>query len=343
MLVAVLVASAASMGTAILVLRCVLAVVFATAAVSKALDRPGTRQAAEDFGLARRYAALAAIGLPAVEILIAVSLLVQVTARAGAVAALLLLVAFSVAIGRLMRRGEAPECHCFGQLQSSVAGPSTLARNAGLAVLAAVAVAAGPGTSLAALSGQELALLATAVSTALLAAVVVGLWRENRALRAGGAVAAGAGEPARGLPRGSRLPAVGLLDLDGSAVDLGGLVGEGKPAVIVQVGVDCGPCHDLLPELVRWRASLADALTMIVVSSGDLDANRSLAEQFGLPALLVGERDEIASAFALTATPSAVLVDGRGRIAAAPVLGAPGVEALVRRELGASASLAGRA
>src|SRR5262245_17631165 len=125
------------MDTAILVLRCVLAMVFALAAVSKMRDPPGTRQAAQDFGLAPRLAVLAAIALPAAELLIAVSLVFEPTAQAGAIAALLLLMAFSVAIVRLMLRGEAPACHCFGQLQSSVAGPPVLARNLGLAALAA--------------------------------------------------------------------------------------------------------------------------------------------------------------------------------------------------------------
>src|SRR5204863_9817754 len=38
-----------------------------------------------------------------------------------------------------------PDCHCFGQLHSAPAGPKTLARNGGLATLAASVLVVGAG------------------------------------------------------------------------------------------------------------------------------------------------------------------------------------------------------
>src|SRR6185295_449252 len=43
-----------------------------------------------------------------------------------------------------LARGREPECHCFGQLQSSPAGRGTLLRNGVLALLAAAVLVAGP-------------------------------------------------------------------------------------------------------------------------------------------------------------------------------------------------------
>jgi hypothetical protein len=42
-----------------------------------------------------------------------------------------------------MARGEAPDCHCFGQLHSESAGWRTLARNGLLAAIAGFVVLAG--------------------------------------------------------------------------------------------------------------------------------------------------------------------------------------------------------
>ena len=91
-------------------------------------------------GGTRRRSASAAIQLAT-----AVALVVHPTAWLGGVAALVLLLAFIGGIARAMAHGQAPDCHCFGQLHSAPAGRATLARNAALAVLAGVLVVTGPG------------------------------------------------------------------------------------------------------------------------------------------------------------------------------------------------------
>lgn len=315
------------MGTAVLVSRAVLAVVFAAAAFGKLVDPAGSRRAAEAFGLPRRLIGLVAVALPCTEILIVIALLVQPTSRAAALAAMLLLAVFVGAISRLIRRGIAADCHCFGQLHSSVAGWPTLLRNLGLGTLAAGIFVAGPGDSLGSLAGKDLALLVTSISAVMLAMVSVGFWRENRDLRA----QKGTSErPARGLPRGTSLPDVELRGLDDSLATVGSALVLGRPAVLIQVGLQCAPCHDLLPELLRWRTVLASELTLIIVSSGPLEANRELAARFDAPGLLVSPDGEFGRTFELDITPSAVHIDEHGRVAALPAAGAGAIEALVR-------------
>jgi hypothetical protein len=75
------------------------------------------------------------------------------------VGALLLLLGFSVAIGLAMRRGERPDCGCFGSSSSSPIGPGTLARNAALAALAGIVAVAGGGAALGSIDASPLAIV----------------------------------------------------------------------------------------------------------------------------------------------------------------------------------------
>jgi peroxiredoxin/uncharacterized membrane protein YphA (DoxX/SURF4 family) len=311
-----------------LILRVVLAAVFALAAAGKALDLAGSRRAVAEFGAPRALAGVFGTLLPALEAAIAVSLLVTPAARAGAVAALVLLAVFIAAIARLLARGIEADCHCFGQLHSAPAGKGTLARNGSLAALAAVIAAAGPGRSLAALSGEDAALLATSVGLAAAAASAALLWSENRALRTRPSAI-----PDDGLALGSVVPNVALRSLDGAIVALADLLGDGRPSLLVQVGVRCPACHGLMPNLARWSRTMAGSLRVLTVSSGDLDKNRAFAEEFAVPDLLVSEGRELAEALEVRATPSAVYIDEHARIAERPAIGGLAIESLIRTAL----------
>jgi uncharacterized membrane protein YphA (DoxX/SURF4 family)/thiol-disulfide isomerase/thioredoxin len=313
---------------ALLILRLLLAVVFATAAVGKLMDLGGSRRAMEDFGLPRRLAAIGGTLLPFLELGIAAALVVTPAARAGAVVALVLLLGFVAGIARLMRRGAAPDCHCFGQLHSEPVGRETLVRNVVLAAMSAVVAAGGAGQSLAGVSGEDVALLAMTGLACGLGLVALDFWRENRDLRQAPAARRAAAN--RGLPRGARVPDVTLRSIDGDAVKMGSLVGGGVPTALLQVSPTCGPCKTFLPEVVRWRERLAGQLEIITVSSAKLEDSRELAEELGISDMLVAENGEMRESFRVSPTPSAVLIDGEGRIAAAPAAGAVAIEELIR-------------
>src|SRR4051794_10712615 len=132
------------MDTALLIARLVLAGVFAVAGVAKLLDREGSREGLEGFGVPKNIAAPGSIVLPVVEIAIAILLLPVATAWYAAIGALVLLLAFIAGIAYNMSKGRAPDCHCFGSLHSEPAGWSTLIRNGVLAVVALFVIARSP-------------------------------------------------------------------------------------------------------------------------------------------------------------------------------------------------------
>jgi uncharacterized membrane protein YphA (DoxX/SURF4 family)/peroxiredoxin len=319
----------APMALLVLVLRVALALVFAAAAAGKLLDLAGSRRAVRDFGLPGRTAAVVGTLLPFGELAIAVAMILTRTGRWAGLAALALLLAFVVAIGRLMAAGQAPDCHCFGQLHSEPAGQRTLVRNGLLAVAAAIVLGAGPGRGLGALSGEDVALVAVSVTMLALAAASASLLLENRDLRHR---PAGRRRPPAepGLPVGTPAPDLTLSRLDASPVALRDLIGHGTPAVLIHISPQCGPCRTLAPNLAGWRTSLTGELDLVTVSSGEFAENTAFAADLGLDDLLVAAPSAFADAYHARATPTAVMIDPAGRVAARSVAGPMAIESLIR-------------
>src|ERR687893_2633068 len=158
------------MGTALLVARLLLALVFLVAGVGKLADRAGSRQAIVDFGLPARLAAPLGVLLPLTELAVAIALIPISTAWWGALGALALLLLFVVGIGVNLARGRKPECHCFGQLHSEPAGWNTLVRNGILAAVAGFVVWQGyDGAGLSAVAWLA------GLSTAQVVSLVIGI------------------------------------------------------------------------------------------------------------------------------------------------------------------------
>lgn len=280
-----------------------------------------------------RIAGLGAFGLPIAELAVAIALLIRPSARWGAAAALLLLGLFVGGVARAMSQGRAPDCHCFGQLHSEPAGRSTLIRNALFAAGAAFILAAGSGPSLdgalGSLNGTQIALVATSILAAALALAVVQLWSDRRRLGHELARSIAAKAPS-GLPRGTPAPEFVVTSVRGQARSLSELMEAARPAVLVFVSTNCGPCLQMLPALARWQQSLAGTLELAAVFSGDAAEVTRLSEESGLSTVLLQEADEVFIAYALRATPSAVVIDAGGMIAGAPAEGVPAIEALTR-------------
>jgi len=250
--------------------RLVLSAVFALAGVAKLRDHSGTRYTLEEFGMAPRAAAPAALLLPLAELSVAGLLLFDATAPAGAIGALVLLGGFIAAIAVNLARGRRPDCNCFGQLHSKPVGPATLARNGILALLAVIVLAADQ-TIAAARALDGLAGLDAATALALPALVVsvlafgIGAWLALHLLRQqgrvllrldrldGGADASVPVEGAPGLPVGAPAPAFEVTTADGDAVALRRLIGDGRPLVLAFVDPGCAPCRSLLPLLTERR------------------------------------------------------------------------------------------
>jgi peroxiredoxin len=307
----------------LLILRLILATALALAAVGKLLDMRGSRQALVAFGVPRRATAVGAWALPAVEALIAVGLLIPSLARAAAFAASVLFLAFVAGSARLLRRGEAPDCHCFGSIHSEPVGPATLVRAGGLAVMALAVAAGGAGREWDSFGGTALALVLVAWAAVGLAVAAALLARENAELRK-----RPRSRPA-GLPTGSAAPQFTLPDVRGGEVSLDRHLDAGRRVILTFVSPSCGPCEALLPDVARWQRSLLEHVAVLVISSGEEDANRAVAEEHGLESLLLAP-PQVSGSYGVQATPTAVLVEPDGTVGSAAAAGGAAIEALVR-------------
>lgn len=321
------------MDALLLSVRCLLAAVFLIAAIGKLLDVAGSRRALQEFGVPDRATRFGGVALPVAELAVGVALLIRPAARWGGAVALLLLLAFVGGVTRAMSRGQAPDCHCFGQIHSEPAGPATLIRNAVLATAATLVVVAGPGPSLngglSSLRGAQVALVAVSVLAAMLAVAVAQLWGDRRRLRRELDAAISAKAPP-GLPRGTPAPEFALVPVRGAAGSLTELAEPSRPTVLVFVSTSCAPCLQMLPSLARWQDSLAESVTLAAIFAGERRDIERLSEEHELRLALAQEGTEAVELYALRATPSAVLVGTDGVIAGAPAEGVPAVEALIR-------------
>ncbi len=114
----------------------VLGTVFVVAAVAKIVAGPTWVGQARELGAPAPVATV----LPGVELLIGALLIAGIGSPLVAVAAAGLLVVFSVAIARQLVDGRHPPCACFGAWSQRPLGEGHLLRNAGLIVVALVAV-----------------------------------------------------------------------------------------------------------------------------------------------------------------------------------------------------------
>ncbi|MGI8475072.1 MAG: redoxin domain-containing protein [Thermomicrobiales bacterium] len=351
------------MDTILLLARIVLAAVFLVAGVAKLLDRAGSREGLEGFGVPAKLAAPGAILLPLAEIAVAVLLLPLATARWGGLGALALLLAFVAGIAYNMAKGRAPDCHCFGSLHSEPAGSSTLIRNAVLSAVAGFLLVEGrdgAGHSLTGwlgdLSGAGIALgvlaLAAIVAVAVEGWLLVHLLGQNgrvllrldtleTAMAEGGAFPEGMAAvpspvraPAAGLPEGFPAPAFRLEGLHGETMTLDALLAPGKPLMVLFSDPTCGPCNGLLPDLGRWQRESSSKLTIAMVSRGTAEANKGKATEHGLTHVLLQKDREVSTDYKAHGTPTAVVIKADGTIGSPVAGGAEAIRALYTRASG---------
>lgn len=313
-------------------LRLALSAIFAAAGVTKLRDQPGTQTAVKNFGAPESVAPPIAILLPIAELLTAVGLLLANTAGAAALAGLILLTAFIVAISINLARGNTHDCHCFGQLYSRPLGWPTLLRNIVFAAGAAFVfwqstIAASPGivATLAALSFNQLLWV---IGVVLFAAAVLVYALRNRK-------AANFKTPARpqGLPLNSVAPPFELNAYQGGTVSLAQLLSHGKPVLLIFTNPTCGPCVALFGEIKEWQQTHSDHLTIGLISFGTIKENFVNVARNQLGQLLLQKEREVAELYGANVTPTAVVVSTEGRIASPLAAGADEIRELLTTEL----------
>jgi hypothetical protein len=312
----------------LLCLRLGVATILLVAAAAKLAERTRTRESLREFGVPAALARPGAVLLPAAELAVAVLLVPATTARAGAAAALALLVFFSATLARAKLRGEAPDCNCFGALASLRPG-AALARNALLAAAAATVAAAGAGRGLGELGTVGLLMTSFVLVSGLQAWLSwqllrrnVGLLEQIHDLEHGHTAGGMAGR----LEVGAQAPAFALPDTSGQIHTLYDLLVPGLPLALAFSDPDCAACATLPDRLARLQRTLRGELEIALITRG-VAAAGSFA-----PTLLQDEH-EVAHAYGAGHVPSAVLIAPDGAIASPLATGELAIEELLTREL----------
>ena len=134
---------------------------------------------------------------------------------------------------------------------------------------------------------------------------------------------------AKGPMVGKPAPQFELPDLNGATVALRYF--EGEKVVVIFWDPGCGFCREMLPEVRAWEDDLSEeAPKLLVVSTGTEGANKEM--DLSSPVVL-DEQLAVGQAFGAPGTPSAVVVDERGKIDSELAVGAPAVLSLLARAL----------
>ncbi|MEU6558726.1 MauE/DoxX family redox-associated membrane protein [Nocardia nova] len=326
------------------VIRLLLSATFGLAAAGKLAAPTASRKALADFGFPVRWVPVGAGLLIAAECTVAVALLLPWTAGPGAAGALVLLTIFTVAIATLLRKGRRPECGCFGAASTAPIGPAALARNTTLMALAGAALW-GSYAAPRAPSGLPVAHTVGLAGAAAIGAVLYRMHTEVAMLRKRVDKQALSTLGAEGLPAGSVAPEFELPDTRGGRTSLESLRDSHYQVLLVFVHPGCELCAALARELPRWQTRTENVLRIATVGNGDVGEHAAWADEHGVANIssLVQQGNEVALRYRVRGTPSAVLVDHEGRIAAPVARGAIAIrELIVRARAADTPTTAGR-
>ncbi|MEJ7624732.1 MAG: MauE/DoxX family redox-associated membrane protein [Pyrinomonadaceae bacterium] len=332
----------------LLIVRLVLVGIFLLAGVAKFLDLKGSEKAFQDFGIPKAIALPSSIALSIAEIVIGLLFLHVDTSWLAAVGASALLLLFIVQMSYQMAKGNAPDCHCFGQVHSAPVGKLSIFRNGVFAVFALTLVVrgqTGQGRSLADPTLDVFQLAFGIVLSVLLVAVIFYLRKLSeqqtqliRRIDVMDLVARESGEVVReearsqeSLPIGAVFPSFELPDTKGSAVTLEMVRMARRPVLFLFVSPTCNPCRALVPEFAEWRKNLEGRVDIVLISNGKAEDNIEKFASSGVGRILLQKQRELAERVKAPWTPAAILVDEKGRIASRVATGDAPIRELLEK------------
>ncbi len=338
------------------ILRILLVAIFGVAGFAKLFDLSGSKKAVEGFGVPESLAKLLGVLLPIVEIAIAISLLFVQTSWFGAIGGAVLLGIFIAGMTWQWKQGNAPDCHCFGQVHSEPVSPKSIIRNAIFMIPAIGLIIAGKNNqgldlfnsnSNNNLTDSSMTIIIGLATIGLLAAVVyflkqiseqqVQIMRRIEILEFTAhdgtkeVEREDVSSPLEGLTIGTPAPKFVLPDINDKAVSLFDLLTPKKSTLLFFVSPTCNPCGALLPEIEEWQTEFKDKLNFVFISSGDAKAN---AEKFGgttLKKILLQKDTEVAELYQSKWTPTVVMVNSEGRIASRLAAGDSAIRELIEK------------
>lgn len=337
------------------ILRILLIAIFGVAGFAKLYDLEGSKKAMQGFGVPEGVAFATGLVLPVIEISIAISLVFVQTSFFGAIGATVLLGIFIIGMTWQWYQGNAPDCHCFGQVHSEPVSPKSILRNAIFILPAIGLIIAGKenqGLNLFEsnnnnFSNNPMLIIIGLAVIGLLAAVVyflkqiseqqVQIMRRIEILEFTAhdgtkeVEREDVSSPLEGLPIGTPAPVFELSDLNDKKVALKSLLTPKKGTLLFFVSPTCNPCGALLPEIEQWQGELKDKINFVFISSGGAKEN---AEKFAgntLKKVLLQNDREVAEMYGAKWTPTVVLVNSEGRIASRVAAGDSAIRDLVEK------------
>lgn len=338
----------------LLIIRLSLAAIFALAGIGKLLDLKGSEKAVKDFGVPEILAKPFSIFLPITEIAIAFSLLFVETSWFGAIAGSLLFLVFIGGMIYQMAQGNAPDCHCFGQIHSEPVSKKSLIRNGIFAILGILLVFSGQMNQGLNLFSKDfnsigntdfMQIFIGSAIIILLAAIVYFLKQisaqQTQILRRIEVLEIISNDgreverenvthPEDGLPLGAPAPDFVLPDLNGKNVAFEHLLMQAKPMLFFFVGPNCNPCNALLPEIKEWQKDLGGKFNFVFISSGSVKENN---EKFGEVSaqILTQKEREVSIEFGAIWTPTVLLVNSDGTIGSRNAAGDKAIRDLIEK------------
>jgi thiol-disulfide isomerase/thioredoxin len=117
-------------------------------------------------------------------------------------------------------------------------------------------------------------------------------------------------------------------------VTLNDLITSGRPSLLVFMDPECAPCGELLPDIARWQQDHGNIVSIVPISRGTVEANPSKITEHEIAPVLLQRDDEVANAYQVYGTPSAVLVQADGTIGSLVAAGRDAIRALVGHAVG---------
>jgi peroxiredoxin/uncharacterized membrane protein YphA (DoxX/SURF4 family) len=333
----------------LLIIRVILAALLITAGVAKLADLKGAEKAARGFGVSGSLAIFGPVLLSVAEIVLGLILLFPSVSWWGALGAAALLAIFVGMMAYQWFRGNAPDCHCFGQLHSEPVGIKSIVRNVIFLALAAIPILRGPnaqGLQLQAVTSEMMPTILETLAVIMIGGAILYLRKIIAAqdelrrrldllevISKEGSVVdhEHLSDPNLGLPIGSPLPDIELRDLDGQKISSRDLIGSEKGVLFYFVSPTCEPCQALLPEFDQWSKDLSGRVRTFFISSGSQKENLKKFEGLNRSLILLDDERRFALAVGGRWTPTALFIDSAGNIASHVAAGDIAIEELVER------------
>jgi peroxiredoxin len=117
-----------------------------------------------------------------------------------------------------------------------------------------------------------------------------------------------------GLPIGTSAPDFELPVLTGEKRSLESLRKEGRDVLLIFSSPFCKSCEALTSSLVRWIRETEGSPNVVILSRGTAQENRAKLKEFDTSKVLLQPDFELAEAYDVASTPTAVLVGTDGLI-----------------------------